>query len=145
MKVLSALSCALVLVAVAGLTAQSSKQSTTTKITVKDGKDVKVTGCIQRGEGAGVFVLTKVADKHGALSDYMLVSEHAEDLAEHVGDFVEIKGKATDRGDAKVKIETHIDAKDSRYASGESRALTALPDMPFLGVHSLKLIAGACR
>ena len=49
MKLIGATFCMAVICA-AGLGAQSSESSTKTKITIKDGKDVTVTGCVQPSE-----------------------------------------------------------------------------------------------
>ncbi len=129
------------------LSAQSSTVSSSSKVTVKEGKDVTVVGCIeQTTEGTG-FVLKKVADKHGALRDYVLVPDHIEDVASHVGHLVEIKGKATDRGDAKVEFETRTQT-ESHHGDDERHAKTKmkgdLPNLAYLGVRSVKLIAAAC-
>ena len=47
--------------------AQSSETTTKTKVDVKDGKDMKVTGCVA-GDGSG-YMLTNVSDKDGAVQD----------------------------------------------------------------------------
>ena len=136
--------CAAALCAV-GLSAQSTKRTTTSKITVKDGKDVTVTGCVERS-GTG-FILTKVADKRGALPNYMLVADDDEHLASHVGHLVQIKGKATDRGDAKIKIETRTETK-GEHGDHDKHAETEvkgdLPNQFYLGVKSVKLVAAVC-
>ena len=75
-----------------------------TKITVEDGKDIKATGCVERNAD-GTFMLTNVANKDGAMGSYILADEE-DDLKDHVGHRVEIKGKAADKGKGKVKIET---------------------------------------
>lgn len=126
--------------------AQSSKQTTTSKISIKDGRDVKVTGCVGRwtSEGESGFVLTSVADKRGALHSYVLVSDEPKQLAQHIGHLVEIKGEATDRGDAKVKIETSTERTGDRETHAKTTAKGDLPQMVFLGVKSVKLVAGAC-
>ena len=53
-----------------GLGAQSGTTETKTKIDVKDGKDVKVTGCLERNPGAG-YMLT---DRAGVLSNDFFVN-----------------------------------------------------------------------
>ena len=137
----AALSCA------AALAAQTSEQTTKSKITIEHGQDVKVTGCIERTASGG-FMLTKVADKHRALRSYVLVSDEEDDLAKHVGHLVEIKGRATDRGDAKIKIETRTRTKSDgggKETHGTTEMKGDLPHLPYLGVGSVKLIAAACR
>src|SRR5689334_19185505 len=76
----------------AGLAAQTMEQTTKSKITVKDGKDVTVTGCVERTASGSGFMLTDAADKDGRVHSYMLVSDDV-DLAKHIGHRVEIKGK----------------------------------------------------
>jgi hypothetical protein len=130
-----------------GLSAQSSKQTTTSEITVKEGKEVKVTGCIERADTETGFMLTKVADKRGALPSYVLVSHENEHLVKHVGHLVMMKGTATDRGDAKVTTETRTE-RSGDHRDHEIHAKTSskgdLPHMAYLGVKSVKLVATAC-
>ncbi len=66
-----------VAVCTVGLGAQSKETETKSKITVKDGKSVTVSGCVA-SSGASGFILTNVADKTGALPDYVLVSDEGE-------------------------------------------------------------------
>jgi len=130
-----------------GLTAQSTEQSTKSKITVKDGKEVTVTGCVQPMASGTGFMLTDAADKSGRVHTYMLVSDDV-DLAKHVGHRVEIKGKATDRGDAKIKTESETKMKvehgDDKETRGKSELKGDLSGLPFLGVKEVKMIAAAC-
>jgi hypothetical protein len=147
MKGTAAVVCVVLLVGIP-LAAQTSKETTRSKITIEHGVDVKVTGCIERTENGTGFLLTKVADKHGALHSYMLVPDDGHDVAKHVGHLVEIKGKATDRGDAKVKIETRTKTEadhGEKETHGKTEMKGDLPHVPYLGVQSVKLIAGACR
>ena len=99
---LTAAAIALAGLCAASLTAQTQETQTTTKtkIEIKGGKDVTVSGCLERRPG-GDYVLTSVRDK-GRLeySRYALVT--SQDLSEHVGERVEIKGKAVTNGDGKV-------------------------------------------
>jgi len=136
-------STAIVLSAVVGLGAQTSQTETKSSVTVKDGKSVNVTGCVARTHSSS-FVLTNVADKTGALHDYVLVS-HDKDLAEHVGQRVRIEGKVTDRGDGKVQIET----KTKTLGQGDDNETKSKSEIEgvgpaYLGVHSLKMIAATC-
>jgi hypothetical protein len=130
-----------------GVTAQSSETRTTSKVTIKDGTPVKVTGCVKAAPGGTGFVLTDVADKNGALRSYMLVSDRA-DLSKHVGHRVELSGKATDRGDAKITTETKQKTEVGGGDDKESRTKTEVkgdaPGIPYLGVTSIKNIAASC-
>ncbi len=118
--------------------AQSSETKTTTKIDVKDGKDVKVTGCVEAGS-AGGYVLTNVATKTQDLHQYVLVSDN-DDFSKVVGHRVTIEGKVADRGHGKVEIKTETqtdgptkDTHSKLEASG-----------PYLGVKNMKTIAATC-
>src|SRR4029079_3470035 len=104
MKLIAAMLCATAIWS-AGLSAQTKETETKSKITVKDGKSVTVTGCVAPSPGGTGVVLTNVADMTGALHDYMLVPPDG-DLAKHVGHRVQLSGKVTDQGDAKIKFET---------------------------------------
>ncbi len=146
MKILFAALCVATLCSAAA-GAQSSKQTTSKKITIKEGRDITVVGCVERAANETGFELTRVADKHGAWHSYTLVPDDAEHLVKHVGHLVEIKGKATDRGDAKVKIETRTKREadhDDAETHGETQLKGDLPNVRYLGVSSLKLIARAC-
>src|SRR4051812_23293996 len=127
-----------------GAGAQTESKS---KITVKDGKDATVTGCIERTSSGEGFMLTHVADKGGAMHDYMLVTDD-NDLAKHLGHRMQIEGKITDRGDGKVKVETKTKTKvehgDDKETHSKSELKGDMPGVPFLGVKSMKMIAAAC-
>jgi len=138
----------LTVVCAASLSAQTRETETTSKVTVKDGKSVEVTGCVAPAVVGGGFVLTNVADKKGALHDYVLVAEDEGDLAKHVGHRVQLTGKVTDRGDAKVKIEAKSKSKndhgDEKETKSESEIQGDVKGTPYLGVKSLKMIAATC-
>src|SRR6202040_4095454 len=90
----------------AGLTAQTqeTKTTTNTKIEIKGGKDVRVTGCLERRPN-GDYILTEGRENlRQEPSRYALVT--SEDLSRHVGERVEIQGKAVANGDGKVSIES---------------------------------------
>jgi hypothetical protein len=137
--------CALMAVSTVALGAQTSQTETKSTITVKDGKSVTVTGCVIPTSGGTGFMLTNVADKSGALHNYMLVSDDG-DLAKHVGHRVRIEGKITDRGDGKVKIETKTKTKvedgDDKESTSKSEIEGSGPS--YLGVRSVKMIAAVC-
>lgn len=126
--------------------AQDIEKKSETKVSVQDGKDVKVTGCVQRGAEGG-FTLTNVADKEGALTSYVLASDEG-DLADHVGHRVEITGKAADQGNGKIKVETKNQTKtgdgDKSTTTAKSEVKGDLKGLPFLGVKSVKMIAAVC-
>jgi|SRR5579862_1407828 len=137
-----------VLIPVAGapyLAAQGSETETKSKVIVKDGKDVKVTGCVERSGNS--YVLTNVADKSGALHNYMLVSADSE-LSKHVGHRVQLNGKVADRGDAKVSIETKTTTRSNTGQDQKSATKSEFEGdatgMAYLGVKSVKMIAAVC-
>jgi hypothetical protein len=134
----------------ATLAAQNEKQTETkSKITVKDGKDVTVTGCVATAPASanGAYLLTNVADKKGSLPDYTLTGKDNDDLQKHLGHRVEISGLAADR-DGKVEIETKSKTKIDDGPDRESRAkATVKGDMPgltYLKIKSLRMVAAVC-
>ena len=121
-----------------GLGAQSAttESKTKTKIEVKDGKTITVSGCLATNPGGG-YMLTNA---NGA-QKYVLVTN--DDLSKHVGHLVSVKGTAADRGDGKVKIEsTGTSGKDTTKVKTELKGDTV--DMNYLGVKSLKMLSKSC-
>jgi hypothetical protein len=140
MMKLTTLTCCLALTGAVSLGAQSSKTTTETKIEIKNGKDVKVIGCVEAGGSSGSYVLTHVADKSGALHSYMLVSD-GEDFAKVVGHRVQIEGKAADRehGKVEIKSETKVDGP------GRDTSSKAEGTGPYLGVKHMNSLAATCK
>lgn len=112
------------------------------KIEVKDGKKVTVHGCLERSANGG-YVL---ADDQGGLK-YELITD--KNLSEDVGRFVAVRGKATDRGDAKVKIESQVGTSGSSSAATTTDAgkveMKGNLDLKYLGVDSVKTLAKSCK
>ena len=136
--------CAVVAVSAIGAAAQTSQTETKTTVEVKNGESVTVTGCVEPVIGGHGFMLTHVADKKGAMHNYILVSDDG-DLAKHIGHRVQIEGKATDRKDGKVKIETETKTKVEGGDDRETRRKSEVEGAsPYLGVRSIKMIAAAC-
>jgi len=127
--------------------AQSAQTESKSKITVKDGQEVSVTGCVEPTASGTGFMLTHVADKSGGMHNYMLVSDDS-DLAKHVGHRMQLDGKVTDKGDGKVKIETKTKTKvehgDDKETHSTSEMKGDMAGMRFLGVKSMKMIAASC-
>jgi hypothetical protein len=127
--------------------AQDVEHKSKTKISVKDGKEVTLTGCVVRSP-EGNFILSHAAGKDGSLGSYTLVAEDAGDFDDHVGHRVEVKGKAADQGSGKVKIEskTEVDAGAGEKKKRESKTEVEgdLEGLPFLGVKSIKTLATVC-
>jgi hypothetical protein len=142
------LGCSLIaLIAACGLaTAQDLETKTQTKVSVEDGRSIKATGCVERNADGG-YTLTNVANKDGALGSYILASD-GDDLKDHIGHRVEITGKAADKGDGKIKVETK---NENRVGDGDKSKTTSkaevkgdLRGLPYLGVKSVRMIASVC-
>jgi len=137
--------CAVIAVSAVGATAQTqtSQTETKSKVEVKSGESVSVTGCVEPATGGHGFMLTRVADKKGAMHNYILVSDEG-DLAKHVGHRVQVDGKITDGKDGKVKVETETKTKVEGGDDRESKHRSEIEGAPYLGVRSIKMIAAAC-
>lgn len=133
-------------VATGTVAAQTSetKVKTKTRIEVKDGKDVTVTGCVERHRSDDGYVLTSVADKSRERADYLLVGD-TDDLDGHVGHLVEIKGKAADRGKSTIKteVETKVEREDGPDSEHELKG-EAKGAFPYLQVRSVKMLRPTC-
>lgn len=120
-----------------GLGAQSGTTKTKTKVDVKDGKEITVSGCLERNPGGGYMLTTT----QGAMK-YAVVTD--DDLAKHVGHRVELKGKASDRGDGKVKIESTTGKGDDKSTAKTEIKGSDMSGMRYLGMKSLKMISASC-
>jgi hypothetical protein len=118
-----------------------------TKITVEDGKDIKATGCVERNADGG-YMLTNVANKDGAMGSYVLATDDDDDLKDHVGHRVEISGKAADKGNGKVTIETttesHAADGDKSKTKSKAEVKGDLKGLRYLGVKSVRMLASVC-
>ena len=123
-----------------GLGAQTSEVKSETK--VKSGREITTTGCVERLPD-GRYGLTGTA---GGGTQYVLTGKH--DVAKHVGHRVEISGKATDLGDAKVRTESKTKFEGEHGNTQETHAETEqkgdLTGLPLLGVKSVKMLAKSC-
>ena len=144
------LGAALVVAGSVGLAAQSATIKQETKVEVKDGKDVTVTGCVTRSSDGRGIVLRDVEGADDDISrTYVLVGEEDDDLDRHIGQMVEIRGKATDLDDdARLRVETktEIDREDADDKETETKTEIQgdLIGVPFLGVDSVKTIRNTC-
>jgi hypothetical protein len=147
MKLIGITICA-ALVCIATLGASPRQTESKSKIEVKDGKSVDVTGCIAPSASGTGFMLTNVADKKGALHSYMLVGDEGGDLSKHVGHRVQVAGKVADKGDGKIEVDTKTKTKvehgDDKETHSKSTVKGDMPGMAYLGVKSLKMIAAVC-
>jgi hypothetical protein len=125
--------------------AQETESKSKTKIKVDDGKEMTVTGCVERGPEGG-FTLTNVANKDGALGSYMLAATDDNDLDnldKHVGHRVEVTGKAADKGKGKIKVESKMEGTSGKTES-KSEVKGDLKGLPYLGVKSFRMLAAVC-
>ena len=126
--------------------AQDLEKKTQSKVSVEDGRSIKVTGCVERNPDGG-FTLTNAANKDGALGSYLLASDD-DDLKDHIGHRVEITGKAADQGKGKIKVETKNERQngdgDTSKTTSTAEVKGDLKGLPYLGVKSVKMIASVC-
>jgi hypothetical protein len=126
--------------------AQELEKKTQTKVSVEDGRDITVTGCVERNADGG-YMLTRAANKEGSFGSYLLAGD-TDDLKDRVGSRVEVKGKAADQGDGKIKVETKNESKvgdnERKKTTSTSEVKGDLSGLPFLGVKSVKTIARVC-
>lgn len=132
--------------------AQDPAQKSTTRVIVEDGKELVVTGCLSRSEN-GEFRLTHAAGKEGAVGNYLLARSDDEDdelaeLERHVGHRIEVKGRAADRGDGRIKVETERESRtpdgDTARTKSKSQVEGNLAGLPYLGVESFRVLASVC-
>jgi ribosomal 50S subunit-associated protein YjgA (DUF615 family) len=61
---------------------------------------------------------------------------------------MQLSGKITDRGDAKIEVETKTKTKvedgDDKKTHSKSEMKGDMAGVPYLGVKSMKMIAAAC-
>jgi hypothetical protein len=128
----------------AGGLAVSAQDGPKTKVIVEDGKEMTITGCVARGADGG-YTLTHAAGKDGVVGGYILTrlggadDDELDKLKDHVGHRVEVKGKAADKGDGRLRIET-----ENKRTESKSEVMGDLGGLPFLGVKSSRMLATVC-
>jgi hypothetical protein len=138
----------LVAVSLVGVTLAAQQVKTVTKekttFEVKDGKDVTVSGCVDRFDDGG-YLLT---NESGELK-YVLVTN--DNLSKYVGNRVEIKGLSTDDGTGRLRIEKEVGT--SGVVGSEKvgdRKVTRATELsgnvgfPYVSVKSLKKLSSRC-
>jgi trehalose-6-phosphatase len=137
---------ALALACSVGVAAQSTTVKSESKVEVKDGKDVTVTGCVGRSASGTSFTLNNVEGKGVTSRAFILVGN--DDLDDHVGHLVQVKGKAANVGDGKLEVttKTRVDRDDADDKETETKTKVEgdLAGIPFLGVKSVKMIRASC-
>ena len=132
---------------VAGLNAQQVRTTTTetTRFEVKDGHELKVSGCVQPFEDAG-YMLT---DEAGDLK-YVLVTN--ENLAKYKGHRVEVKGVGTDGDDGTLVIEKVVgtsgqfgEEKLDGTETKQTKEIAGDVGFAYLSVKSVKKISNSCQ
>jgi len=137
---------ALALACSVGLAAQSATVKSESKVDVKNGKEVTVTGCLARSASGTAYLLNNVEGKDVTSKSYILVGD---DLDTHIGHFIEIKGKASNIGDdakIEVKTKTKVERDDADDKKTETKTTMEgdLAGVPYLGVKSVKMIRNTC-
>jgi hypothetical protein len=117
--------------------AQTPREKETRTIEVKDGKKITVSGCLRRNPGGGYMLMDRTGDLQ-----YTLVT--GRDLTKQLDQFVSISGKATDRGAAKLKIESKVGG-DTEKADEATTEIEGDLGLRYLGVDSIETIAPSCR
>lgn len=139
MKLIASAFCVAALLSV-GLIAQESEIHSKQKIEVKHGRKVDVMGCVDRVSDG--LVLRNVNGDIGRR--YVLVGK-SDDMQKHVGEWVEITGRATDRDHGKVKVESksRVDGHEQKSETRVEGTNGSL-DLPLLGVDHIRKVRGSC-
>ncbi len=125
---------------------------TDTKVKVKDGKELQMTGCVEATSGPAAYMLTNAmtsGKNGGTVHNYYLVGDTG-GLKNHVGHMMEIKGKAADRGDGKLLVESKTKVEREHADDSKSKAKTEVKGdlsdapLPFLEVSSVKMLRASC-
>lgn len=110
-----------------------------TKVEIKEGKEIRASGCLEKSP-AGSYMLTS---REAGSFKYALITN--DDLSKHLGHRIEVHGKATDRGDAKVKFESKVGtAGSSDEKETVKTKLEGDLNLHYLSVKSVKMIATSC-
>jgi hypothetical protein len=145
---------AVLAVGVSQVGAQSSQveTKTTKRIEIDGGREVTLTGCVGQSSDGSAFMLTNVGNTLGELKSYHLIvadgdDDEAKKLARYVGQKVEIRGKASDEGEATVKtsMKTEIERPGPDHETETKGEMKGNIDgIAFLGVDSVRQIAKDC-
>jgi len=141
------LGCALAIAAMSAVAAHAQTEvKRTTKVEVKAGKYITTTGCVER-MGDGRYSLTGV----GGEVQYILVGH--ENVAKRLGHRVQVRGKATDLGDAQVKTQTKtstkVDVENGPDQHSQHTTTTEqkgdIAGVRYLSVDSVKTLSDSCQ
>ena len=148
-----------------GLSAQSAKVKSETEVSVKDGKNVTVTGCLERAVSGTGFVLTSTEGKDVESRHYLLVGK--DDAMVNQNDFdkalkridVETSDyymlgyyssnpdptRRTRKVEVKTKTKVERENADDKETESKTQMQGDLADVPYLGVKSVKTIRESCN
>lgn len=137
-------------ICVAGLAAQTQETKTTTttntKVEIKGGKDITAIGCLAQRSNGDYFLNSVHENRTSEPAQYALVT--TDDLSRHVGERVEIQGKAVEAGHGKISVEskttTEVENGKDRESKVKSEGTIGAFDMPYLGVKSMKTLSSTC-
>jgi len=129
----------------ARLSAQTEVKRTT-KVDVKGGKEISTSGCVGHS-GDGRYTLTGV----GGEVQYVLTGH--ENMSKYLGHRIQVKGKATDLGDAEVKTETKtttkVEVEHGRDQRSDRKTTTQqkgdVAGVRYLNVDDVKTLADSCQ
>ena len=139
MKVISTAFCLAAICAV-GLGAQSgtTETKTKTKIDVKDGKDVTISGCLAANPGGG-YMLTTTS------GDHEIRAGHGRRLCRST---LDIGWRSRARRRIAATARSRSNRRPARAAARKKRVTTEMkgdmPGMHYLGVKSVKMISKSC-
>jgi len=133
----------------AAVTAQSqgTKTTTTTKTEIKNGKDLTVTGCLEKGTGTDYVLNVTRQNGNKEPSRYSLITK--EDLSAHVGHRVEVHGKAVTDGHGTVSVESKVKTEVGNTAAQETKTKTegtsGVLETAFLSVTTIEPRSSSCN
>ncbi len=134
----------------AAAVAAQVKTKSETKVEVKGGKEVHLTGCIEPASGPSAYMLTGVATSEKTpeiVHNYYLVGK-TDDLEKHIGHVLEIDGKALDRGKGELDVETKTKIEREHAPDAKEKSKTEIKGdsapLPFLDVESVKMLRASC-
>lgn len=126
---------------------QGTKTTTETKTEIKGGKDLTVTGCVERGAGTD-FLLTGIRQNDGrGPTRYSLVTK--DDMSKHVGHRVEIHGKAVTESDGTVTVQSKTKTEVGNNPAQETKTTTqgtsGVLAIPYLSVGTIEMRSTTCN
>lgn len=131
---------AIALLFTTGLAAQSSITETKekTRIAVKGGRSITVTGCLHRIPGNISYVVT---DDAGDLAYGTVTSEN---LLKYVDRRIAVRGNAADGPDAKVTIERKVKGATGDKSLSKVQMNSDEVEIPLLALKSIRIVTGSC-